>query len=429
MNRRQIFGRSSALAEYAAPLRESLGPEQEMASPLPPPGLAGWALPVILATMLVTAIALLAVVRSPAVQLARGELLPVSGMIEVRAPRAGRVREIREVEGATVTTGFTLFILDTDQPIDRSTTLTTQELENARRARDSLAEELRQQHELSQSRVAELEARLSAGTSALVRTRTERDLQLARTRLAQESVVAARQLHARGLFSSLGLRQREEIALQMRQAELQLEGRISELELTQTSLRAQLAQLRPEAALVTLDLERRKADQETRIAQLTAGAEAVVTSPRSGRLSTVRVRTGQSVAPGELLATLLPAEETLQAELWVPSAAVGRMKVGDPVRLMYDAFPYDRYGLHEATVVALDSTPLPPELLPAGLSTNEPMYKVIAQLPRQDLHDGRQPFALQPGLRFQAHIVLEQRSALQWLFSPLIRAVERGTAK
>lgn len=397
-----------------------------LASPLPPPGLGGWSVPLILTSVLAVAVLAMAFMHSPSVQIAQGELQPVAGGLDIRAPRAGRIGEALKSAGEPVQADTVLFTIDTDQTTDQGRTLGKEEFDHALNTRASLGEELRQRRELATLEAADLAERLRAGQDDLARIRRELVLQNERTRLSTESADAGRALHARGLFSSLSLRQREEVVLQMRQAEVQLEGRIATTQAAQRGLEAQLRRIGPETATTILELERLQAEQDNHIVQLQAAAKTLINAPKAGLLATIRVRPGQVVEAGELLATILPSDQTLQAEIWIPSKAIGRIKPGDKVRIMYDAFPYERYGLQQAIVTSLSRTPLPPEVSPAGIATGEPMYKVLAQLPQQAIASDGELIPLQPGLRLEANFVLEQRSVLTWLFEPLVGALKRG---
>lgn len=399
----------------------------DLPEPLPVAGLQGWSLPLALTGFIIAALIAMAFVQAPSVQVARGEVQPVAGLVEMRAPRAGRVREIRSDDDAPVLAGAPIFVLDTDQATDAGGTLANQELEHARRTQASLNEELRQRSRITASQMSELSSRIRVNQEELIRAREELTLQHDRSLLAQQTVEAGRKLHEQGLFSTLSLRQREEVVLELRQGQLAIETRISNAEMTLGVLKSQLERAVAEGAAGALELERRRSDEDERIVQLRASAEAVVVSPRAGRLATVRVRLGQTVSSGELLATVVPQGGPLQAEIWVPSTAIGRVKVGDQVRVLYDAFPYERFGLQHAVIEQIGGTPLPPELLPAGISIGEPMYKVIARLPRQHLMTAGVARPLQPGLRLEARIILEQRSVLAWLFAPLLKVFYQGS--
>ena len=61
-------------------------------------------------------------------------------------------------------------------------------------------------------------------------------------------------------------------------------------------------------------------------------------------------RAGAVVREGETLCELACAGERLQAQLALPPSGVGQIKPGQPVKLLYDTFPYQRYGVRQGTV-------------------------------------------------------------------------------
>ena len=53
------------------------------------------------------------------------------------------------------------------------------------------------------------------------------------------------------------------------------------------------------------------------------------------------------------------------------------------------------------------------------IKLNEPTYRVIASLERQEIDVNGKPVALQPDMLLKADIILERRSLIDWLLSPL----------
>ena len=53
---------------------------------------------------------------------------------------------------------------------------------------------------------------------------------------------------------------------------------------------------------------------------------------------------GQSVTPAPALASLIPADTRLQAQLFAPSSAIGFVRPDQTVLLRYQAFPYQKFG-------------------------------------------------------------------------------------
>ena len=138
---------------------------------------------------------------------------------------------------------------------------------------------------------------------------------------------------------------------------------------------------------------------------------------------------GTVVQPGTVLLTLVPKEETLRAEVWVSNEDIGFVRQGQPVKLKFAAFPFQKYGMVEGTVahVSADSADAntgsgtsPNDKAPGK---NQPLlYKALVTLKAMQLEmDGRQ-FLLSAGMQSNAEILLGTRTVAEYLLSPLRKA-------
>jgi len=109
----------------------------------------------------------------------------------------------------------------------------------------------------------------------------------------------------------------------------------------------------------------------------------------------------------------------LQAELFVPSRAIGFVKPGQPVRILYDAFPYQHFGTYRGEIVDVSQTILTGTDAGAPFKLSEPAYRVVASLERSDIDADGKRIALQPDMLLKADIILERRSLMSWLTRPL----------
>jgi membrane fusion protein len=140
----------------------------------------------------------------------------------------------------------------------------------------------------------------------------------------------------------------------------------------------------------------------------------------AGRITAVQAVVGQPLTASQPLMTLTPADAALVAEVYVPSRAIGFIKPGQAVRLLYDAFPYQRFGPAAGTVQAVSATVLYPQEVQAALRIDEPVYRVVVQLAQQVMPAFGRSMDLSPGMALSADIVLEQRSFAEWLFEPIL---------
>ncbi len=175
-----------------------------------------------------------------------------------------------------------------------------------------------------------------------------------------------------------------------------------------------------------LDSQRTKSELQRRLIEIsnqkteieTLGGQAIQASI-SGTIATLEVQTGNTVYPQQLLASILPENSILFAEVYIPSRAIGFIQPEQSVRIMYAAFPHQRFGAAEGAVLEISNTVLRPEEIPSSIGLEEPAYKARIALSKQTMDGFGEVLALRPGMALNAEIILEKRSFLQWVLEPL----------
>lgn len=118
---------------------------------------------------------------------------------------------------------------------------------------------------------------------------------------------------------------------------------------------------------------------------------------------------------------IIPAESALRAELLVPTRAIGFLRPGLEVRILYDAFPYQHFGTYTGRVLQVSQTILTGADASGPIAPKEPVYKISAALDRADIDAYGKKIPLQADMLLRADILLEKRSLMQWLLDPLLR--------
>src|ERR1700680_3517032 len=85
---------------------------------------------------------------------------------------------------------------------------------------------------------------------------------------------------------------------------------------------------------------------EQRVAEVNGRRAYVIKAPTSGRVSTLQATVGQIADPRHMQLEIIPLDATLQAELFFPTRAFGFVRPGQQVRVLYDAFPYQKFGTY-----------------------------------------------------------------------------------
>ncbi|HZS09476.1 MAG TPA: HlyD family efflux transporter periplasmic adaptor subunit [Blastocatellia bacterium] len=208
-------------------------------------------------------------------------------------------------------------------------------------------------------------------------------------------------------------------------------GRIL-LQLDAAEARTRLWKLREELLTSQEQLRRAQAlggpgpttlDQQNRLARLQSEITAAeialghttITAPVSGVITTLEVRSsGAVVQPGQTVATIAPAGARLLLETQVLNKDVAMVDKGLPVKLQFDAFPYQDYGVIEGVVV---------DISPDAQNSKEQgsFYKVmIAPQQNEFIARGRR-LPLRPGLTATALVITARKSVLSILLEPFNR--------
>lgn len=352
-----------------------------------------------------------------------GVLVPDRGLIRLVPTASGRVAERHVTEGRTVKAGDTLFVVELERPTlaDAAQAQVQRSLDERER---SLRDAARQQRELAEARQASIGLRLQALAAELAQADAEAALQRQRLALAKDALARLESLRNEQFISPAQVQAKTEEVLAIQAAvqavdrqrtTLQRERALLEGERGQLPLLARGAQGAVERDLAALARESAEQDAARRI---------VVRAPQDGTVTAVLADSGQSVSPSSALASLVPAGAVLQAQLYAPSSAIGFVRPGQPVRLRYEAFPYQKFGHREGRVLQVSRTPLAPSelaslALPAldeAAREREAMFRITVAL-----DDGSAPaLPLVAGMRLQADVQLERRRLVEWLFEPLL---------
>ncbi len=391
-----------------------------------------------------------------------GKLVPSSYLKIVQPAEQGVVKEILVDEGQSVTAGQVLVRMDAVLAGADAQTLSaefhTKRLSmrriDAELAGVPLRQEAEDPAELIAPALARYAANVAAWQNALAQERTLRDkarldmssAEEVRDKLhavlphyrEQEAAFArlARVGYAGKLMATDKARERiekeqdfksQEFIIRSNAASIrQSEERISQIT---ADYRRQLQAERTETALqlarVTQELA--KVRHRQRLLELRA--------PQAGWIKDLATHTpGTVVSPGTILMTLVPGGETLRAEVWVSNQDVGFVRPGQPVKVKLTAYPFQKYGMVDATVtqVSADATEAPSANTrsDALFGRDRPMgplaFRAIVELESQVLESRGAKYALTPGMQVVAEIKLGERTLMEYLLSPVQKVLHEG---
>jgi membrane fusion protein len=349
-----------------------------------------------------------------------GYLSPTAGVVKVFAPRQGTITAIHVEEGQRTEQGQPLLTIAIDQTTADGENVDVAVLDSLTRQKSLLVEQIATQQARALSERNRLQAQVAGIESEIPHLKEQRATQEERVRLLESLTSSAENLREKGYLAASEFKRRRETYLTQKQA---FEALSQQLVIRQNELiqvRYSLEQLPAVMAEKIQALRSELSDVEQRIAETEGRRAYVVRAPVTGRVATLQAVVGRTADPRQLQLSILPDDSMLQAELFVPTRAVGFVRPDQQVRILYDAFPYQRFGTYEGRVLKVTQTILTSTDIAAPVSLQEPAYKVIVALDRQDITAYGQRVSLQADMLLKADIILERRSLLQWLLDPLL---------
>jgi membrane fusion protein len=360
-----------------------------------------------------------------------GSLVPEAGLITASARVAGTITAIEVTEGATVHAGDALATFSTERS----------SIALGDTAADISAQLHQQQVRLQididgTQKVADVRARdLRMQDTALGRQLDQVDAQIGieRRQMTELSALLSRfeGLGNKGYVSAIEVQQRRSQKAAAEQQIQALTRQRVELQQQRETTRNQLEELPLTTASTLNNLHRQWAQVNQSLAQNEADRASVLRAPADGVVSAALVKRGQAVTPGQAVVSLVPLGSALEAQLWVPSQAIGFVRIGTSVVLRFNAFPYQKFGAQRGTVTAVSRSALTPSELATVLgqaSAKEALYRVDVALPNQYINVYGHPELLKPGMSVEADLLVDKRRMIEWIFEPLYGLGRRNAA-
>lgn len=348
------------------------------------------------------------------------------GLIRLTAPSSGNIVRIRAIEGGVVRQGELLVVLGKDVlQADGSS------------QHDGLQGRLTAERHLVESEIAAATQEAAAALLLIERNVAG----LTAERLARRAELEANER----LLHSLRKQRARMVALKSQGyvTNMQLEEQSDDVTLQESHVAAARAALiridseldsaqarRSELAarkLASVERLRREESELSRLAvQNQAQSEQAVRAPADGVISRSLVAQGQSVARGQALFTIAPANQPLIIRMLVPARAAAVVQLSSRIKVTLFAYPQEKFGDFPAQIVSVSDSALLPNDAAHLFPITEPSFIAVASLPSKLRGPDGQALKLKPGMLAEALVPVERRTIAEWLFAPILRGLSQG---
>jgi hemolysin D len=215
--------------------------------------------------------------------------------------------------------------------------------------------------------------------------------------------------------------------LEREQARIELEQDLAGSRAKLAESNAALVQARREQATLVAETTRQLLDQQSQAAQKAAslGQERVkaeqrgrlmrLTAPVAGTVQQLAVHTvGGVVTAAQPLMVIVPKENVLEVEAWLPNKDIGFVNVGQVAEVKVEAFPFTKYGSLPGRVIQVSADAIQDEK--RGL-----VYATRVRLARDTLRMENRAVRLTPGMAVTVEVRTGQRRVIEYFLDPLIQ--------
>ncbi|SEL48254.1 membrane fusion protein [Colwellia chukchiensis] len=353
----------------------------------------------------------------------RGFLMPNKGVIKSFANQGGTIEKLWVREGDKVVKGQSLATIIVQQNNSKGVDLSTQLTEQLNAQENLLRDEIAQHQALKTQELLNLQTQKRASDNEKNALESQLTVAAEKLKLLKEQQLDFNQLNKNGFLSNLEKERQQQALLEAKQEKQNIARLLLQHQNQLNQIIFNLTNIPQQYALRINNLKRQQADIQRQLAQVASNYQYTITASNSGFITGIQVVEGetlsQSKAQAKPLLHIIPENSELVAELLLPTRSAGFVEIGNNTRLRFDAFPYQRFGFINSEIVRIDQTLIMPNEIQLPISLQEPVYRLRAKLTQQQMQAFGKAFDLKSGMLFEADIMLEQRTLIEWLLEPI----------
>ncbi|CAH7455589.1 Secretion protein HlyD [Vibrio chagasii] len=170
------------------------------------------------------------------------------------------------------------------------------------------------------------------------------------------------------------------------------------------------------------DLDRQLEDTEREKVEYLYQSDSQVRSPLEGTITSILTEKGHSVKDGQVVLTIAPESTETFVELYASSRDIGFIRLGQNVKLRFDAYPYEKFGVQSGVVKSIAKSAVAPELIEnRRLIRKEDiggLYQIQVQLTKPTITIYGKEEELISGMTVSADVEIDTRNIYEWILEP-----------
>ncbi len=375
---------------------------------------------------------------------ARGRLEPKGRVIRLDAAATGTVKAIKVKEGESVAAGQVLMELESD--VTRANLQQAESRLDGQINRLAQLQLIKKQLEITnRTQRLQNQAQASVQQAQISQTKQQTNFNQVSSTLTQELLVKDEDrvkrfetLRQQGIISGLQAEEAERALIESHQ---RLSKNQVDLKQSQSELNKQLSayeKTRREGELSLIESEKQLQELQAQIVELQSnisqtrnGIKALefqlqqrtLQAPIAGTVFQLPIKSaGAVVQVGTLAAQIAPKNVPLVLRAQMTSQQSGFLRVGLPVKMKFDAYPFQDYGVVEGRVSWIS----PDSKIQEMTQGQTEVFELEVTIDRPYIQTATRRISLTPGQTATAEVITRQRRVIDFILDPFKKLQQGG---
>lgn len=345
-----------------------------------------------------------------------GYLKPVNGMSTVYSSVSGRIEEVHAKNGDYISKGDSILSIVNSQEFLSDGVRVVFNNQSHQRKIMLINEQIEQLIENKATKIAEMQLLRERIKSEILGVEKLIALEVERFELTKLEIDANKKLLEQSIISIVNFTKVEQYSLSVKTEIEKLKNKLSSLkyELQRVDFQEHSENFTLSEKIATL--KRSILDIQLAMAGKLKESSPLITAPISGVLHGLRMQSGQTIDPDQLVFSILPDDSFYEAEIFLPMSMSTKITTKQAIKVRVNALPVHEYGIIEGKISEISEQVFVANDIFVPITLNEPVYSARVELRftgkiTRDL--------ISPGMSVLADIPVERTTILGSAFSAI----------
>ena len=154
-------------------------------------------------------------------------------------------------------------------------------------------------------------------------------------------------------------------------------------------------------------------------------SKQILYAPVAGQVKDLAVNTvGGVVLEAQQLMLIVPEEERLEVQVWLPNQDIGFVHVDAPAQIKVHTFPFTKYGSVPARVTRISDDAVSDDK--TAKENGGLVYSMSLLMEKNSLWVDTRDVKLMPGMQVTAEVITRQRRIIEYFLSPIQKHLQES---